>query len=171
MNTVSRLFRTSIALHGYRRYTTPVSKKEILYSFCFYSVVGWGLDSFARSIIDLRWQSDNLLGIPFSPTYGFGALGFLFLYNYIKEWQFWEQFVLYTTISAAYEYSVGALSLWFLDRRLWDYSDIPLNINGHTDIFHALIWGMLAILVTHRLQPWLQDRFFRTASAANPEKL
>lgn len=142
-----------------------MSKKEILYSFIFYSIVGWGLDTLARSVYDMRFVSENWLGIPFSPCYGIGALGFLFLYRYVRTWKFWEQFVMYATVSAAYEYTAGVVSIVLLNRRLWDYKDIPWNLHGHTDPFHALIWGMLAMLVTHRLQPWLHATF------AQPKKL
>lgn len=135
-----------------------LTKTEVLYSFVFYSILGWFIDSLARTIVDMQWTTNNALGVPFSPVYGLGALGYLALYPFVRQWKLWEQLVVYSALSACYEYASGVISVWFLHRRLWDYTDIPFNIHGHTDPFHAVIWGLLAILVTHRLQPWIHER-------------
>lgn len=134
-----------------------MKQKEALIFFSFYSIFGWCIDTLSRSFRLQEWTADNMLGIPFSPMYGFAALGVLYIHQYIKHWALWQQFLLYAVTSAGYEYAGGVLSEWFLDRRLWDYSIFPFNIHAYTDPFHATAWGLLALFVVYWLHPHLKQ--------------
>ncbi|MCP4806717.1 MAG: hypothetical protein GY913_27625 [Proteobacteria bacterium] len=59
----------------------------------------------------------------------------------------------YSLLLGAVEYVGGVVSIALHDRTLWDYSEIPLNLQGHTDPFHAAVWGVLALSLTRVLQP------------------
>ena len=47
---------------------------------------------------------------------------------------------------------------WFQETVLgtvsWDYSDMPLNINGRTSLMYAFIWGFLGLIWVRYLYPF-----------------
>ncbi|MBI2411387.1 MAG: putative ABC transporter permease [Candidatus Kerfeldbacteria bacterium] len=137
-----------------------MNKKEVFFSFIFYSVFGWAIDSTTRSLYDMRWETGNALGIPFSPMYGIAAIAIIWIHPVIEKWHFWQQVVFYAVTAGMYEYSGGMFSEWFLGRRLWDYSGFPFTLGRYTDPIHALIWGLLAMFVVYYIHPYLK-KFLR----------
>lgn len=137
-------------------YDQGMSWKIVSSIFIVYSILGWGVDTFVRSIQAGHYVFMNILGIPFSPMYGCGALLVLWINRYIQQWQMYQQFVCYFLMLGTYEYFGGVLSEWLLGYRLWEYSHIPLNVHGHTDVFHAIAWAVLALCVVRVFHPFLQ---------------
>lgn len=132
---------------------------ETMVSFLFYSVLGWGVDTAVRSLQTGVFTSDNGLGIPFSPMYGLAGLLVIWGHRYIRHWHIAVQFLVYASVSALYEYLGGWISLWLVGRRLWDYSEYPLNVQGYTDPIHAIGWGLLCLLTVYWIQPRLMSCF------------
>ena len=132
-----------------------MSVAEGLACFAFYSVLGWAGDTAVRSLRALEWTSDNGLGLPFSPLYGFGALAVITVDRQLQGWRWWSRSLVHMGLLASIEYLAGVLSLALHGRRLWDYSDMPLNLHGHTDLLHALVWAVVAWVLTRQLHPRL----------------
>ena len=132
--------------------------------FVFYSLVGWGIDSMWRSLELQKWSPGGFSKAPFCPSYGFGALIILALAPAFGHWPLILQWVGYTLVLGGWEYFAGAMSLHLITkRRLWNYSKNILNINGHTDLFHAASWGALALFLVYDLHPYVSSvlmRFF-----------
>ena len=72
------------------------------------------------------------------------------------------QWMLLGFFFAAYEYACGHLGVLLNKRRLWDYSGGFLNIQGHTDLLHAIYWATLSLLVFYWFHPWLFEILFKT---------
>ncbi|HHW66473.1 HD domain-containing protein [Defluviitalea raffinosedens] len=127
--------------------------------FCF---LGWIWESVYCTIHEHKWANRGFLYGPICPIYGFGALlGFL-IYDLIKpgylpKMEWWIIFILGFIVSMILEYPTSwVLEKWF-KARWWDYSDIPLNINGRTSVPTSVAFGVAGILVMEVMIP-LVDR-------------
>ena len=92
---------------------------------------------------------------PFIPVYGGGAvLITLVLYKLYKLSDV-LLFIISAFIGSFFEYACS----WFQENVLgtvsWDYSDMPLNINGKTSLLYAFIWGFLGLIWVRYLYPFI----------------
>ncbi|MFA5853604.1 MAG: putative ABC transporter permease [Patescibacteria group bacterium] len=129
---------------------------SIIATFCFYSVFGWVLDTIWRSIRGWRYVRGGFSKYPFSPIYGFGALFALGLVPLLDTRPLWFQWAFLALFLGAFEYVSGVLIVKTLHKRLWNYTEEPLDVKGHTTPFYAFAWGGLALLVIYVLQPMLE---------------
>jgi len=135
---------------------------KYIIAFFIFSFLGWIWESIYCTICEHKWANRGFLYGPICPIYGFGSLFGLFIYDLIKagrlpylEW--WMIFILGFFISMVLEYPTS----WVLERqfkaRWWDYSDVPLNINGRTSVPTSIAFGIASILLMKVLIP-LVDR-------------
>lgn len=128
-------------------------------AFFLFSFFGWLWESIYCTIQERKWANRGFLYGPICPIYGFGALLGFFIFDFIKddhlsniEW--WMIFILGFIISMILEYPTS----WALEKlfkaRWWDYSDLPLNINGRTSVPSSVAFGFGSILVMKVLIPW-----------------
>lgn len=128
-----------------------------LFFFLFYGVVGWFIDSGYRSIVNRSWTRGGFSKLPFTPSYGLGAVILLAIGPSIILWPLQVQWVVLGLVFAVYEYLCGYLSLFVMKRRLWDYSNGLLNLHGHIDLLHSIYWATLSLLTLHLFHPWLKE--------------
>lgn len=132
---------------------------KILLFTVLYGSIGWFLDSFARLLRYGDWINGTYLEIPWSPMYALGALIILIAHKFIKQWPLFVQYAVYAVVVPGYEYIGGIFSEWFAGRRLWDYTDIPLNFGGHTTVAHILAWPLLALVFAHYMHPFFLEKY------------
>ncbi|WKZ29099.1 MAG: putative ABC transporter permease [Patescibacteria group bacterium] len=135
-----------------------MSPFAIAASFVFYSIVGWFLDTAWRTLRKHRYTKGGFSKYPFSPIYGFGALIAISLEPVLRTWALWLQWSFLSVLLGAFEYASGVMIVKTLRRRLWNYTDEPLDLEGHTTPYYALAWGALALLVIYVIQPGLETR-------------
>ena len=105
-----------------------------LNAYFAFSVLGWIWESIYCTIDQRKWQNRGFLYGPLCPIYGFGSILGLAFYDLI---------------------SVGKIShlswSYVLEKlfhaRWWDYSDMPLNINGRTCAITSVGFGIGAIII------------------------
>lgn len=124
--------------------------------FCLYSVLGWSIDTAYRSFKARRYAPGGFSKLPFSPIYGFAALGILALAPVVRPWPLLAEWLFFAVALAAYEYLGGVVTRRVFGRRLWNYSKDRWDIHGHTGPSYAAAWATLALLVMHVLQPFLE---------------
>lgn len=71
-----------------------------------------------------------------------------------KKWLFIGGFL----IGSIVEYSVSLYGDIVLHIKWWDYSQLPLNINGRICLFFSMLWGGLAVVFMMYIHPVI-DRF------------
>ena len=56
-------------------------------------------------------------------------------------------------IGGTYEYICSVFTERVFGTVFWDYSDMPLNIGGRTNVLFCIFWGLLAVLWVKVLYP------------------
>ena len=88
----------------------------------------------------------------------------IFLHKYSKKYNalFLGGFILGSIV----EYLVSWIGELMLGVKWWDYSDMPLNINGRICVFFSLFWGFLALYLIASFNPkidklinWIKAKF------------
>lgn len=139
---------------------------RILAYFIIYSIVGYIIETVFGIVTKGRWESrQSFLYGPFCSIYGLGAcIMIIFLHKYSKKYNtlFLGGFILGSIV----EYLVSWIGELLLGIKWWDYSDMPLNINGRICIFFSLFWGFLALYLIASFNPkidklinWIKAKF------------
>lgn len=130
-----------------------ISIWRILAYFIIYSVIGYVVETLYGIATKGVWESrQSFLYGPFCGIYGVGAvIMIIFLQFFSKNHNtlFFGGFV----IGSITEYIISFLGETFLHVKWWDYSHMPLNINGRICVFFSLFWGFLAMYLMGWLNP------------------
>lgn len=135
----------------------------LAYLFFCGSVFGWILELLFRNLTQRRkkkWINPGFCTGPYLPIYGFG-LCILYLLASLEDKHFipnplWNKVVLIFTMAAGMtliEYLAGLLLLKSSKVRLWDYSDLPGNIQGIICPQFSLVWAMFSALYDFLIHP------------------
>ena len=121
--------------------------------FIIYSVLGYVIETLFGIITKGTWESrQSFLYGPFCGIYGLGAvimIVFLQYFNKTNNSLFWGGFL----IGSITEYIISFLGEKIFNVIWWDYSNMPLNINGRVCVFFSLFWGLLAIYLISYINP------------------
>lgn len=119
---------------------------QLFWIFVICSVLGLVVETIVSYPIDGIWK--NRAGFvwgPFSPIYGVGGvLVTLFLWELRNS----RDLVLYIAaacVGATFEYAAGWFWENFFGIVAWSYADQPFNIDGHTCLGIALVWGLAGL--------------------------
>lgn len=113
------------------------------YIYCF---LGWMWESIYVSFKKKRWVNRGFMHGPLLPIYGSGAVIVLAATLPVKEHVILV--FLFGMISATLlEYITGTVMEAIFHVRYWDYSEKPLNINGHICLFCSIAWGIFSVLM------------------------
>ena len=138
---------------------------RVLAYFIIYSILGYLIETLfglvTKGVIESR---QSFLYGPFCAIYGLGAVIMIGLLQYFKK----NNFTLFFggfLIGSVVEYLVSLFGEMMLHVKWWDYSNIPLNINGRICVYFSIFWGILAIfLMTYinkkvdKLLLWLKEK-------------
>ena len=139
---------------------------KILAYFIIYSVVGYIIETLFGIVTKGTWESrQSFLYGPFCAIYGLGAsIMIIFLHKYSKRYNtlFLGGFI----VGSIVEYLVSWIGELILGVKWWDYSDMPLNINGRICVFFSIFWGFLALYLIASFNPkidrmidWFKSKF------------
>ena len=143
-----------------------ISIWRILAYFIIYSFFGYIIETIFGIATKGVWESrQSFVYGPFCAIYGLGAcIMIIFLYKYGKKYNalFLGGFI----IGSITEYLVSWIGEMILGVKWWDYSDMPLNINGRVCVYFSLFWGFLSIYLMASLNPkidklinWIKSKF------------
>lgn len=135
---------------------------KLFYCFMMYCLVGWIWECCYCSVKDGKLVNRGFLNGPVIPIYGCAATGiFLAFYNPVmvnlateKSWQSYVTvFILGAIVASALEYITSFSMEKMFHAKWWDYSDIPLNLQGRVCLPVSLFWGLAAIFLVKVLHP------------------
>ena len=120
---------------------------RVLAYFIIYSILGYIIETLfglvTKGVIESR---QSFLYEPFCAIYGLGAVIMIGLLQYFKK----NNFTLFFggfLIGSVVEYLVSLFGEMMLHVKWWDYSNMPLNINGRICVYFSIFWGILAIFL------------------------
>ena len=121
--------------------------------FIIYSVLGFIIETafgaVTKGVIESR---KSFLYGPFCAIYGLGAVVMIMCLQPFKKNNntlFWGGFV----VGSIIEYLVSLIGELIFHVIWWDYSDMPLNINGRVCVYFSIFWGLLGIYLVSYINP------------------
>lgn len=111
--------------------------------FCYLKGAGW-------------MNRSSLLYGQFSIVWGFGAVVLTIVLQRLRNKRIWMIFLAGFVIGGTYEYTCSVLSELVFGTVFWDYSDMPLNIGGRTNVQYCFYWGILAVVWLKMLYPAME---------------
>lgn len=132
---------------------------RILAYFIVYSIVGYIIETIFGMVTKGVWESrQSFLYGPFCSIYGLGAtIMIMFLHKYKK--QYTKLFIGGFILGSIVEYLVSFFGEMMLHVKWWDYSNMPLNINGRICVYFSFFWGFLAIYLIASFNPNIDKLF------------
>lgn len=123
------------------------------------------IGSFAGVVVELLWcyvthgyfeSRSGLVYGPFNMLYGVGAVTLsILLYRYRNRGK-WLSLLGGMAIGSVVEYACSWWQEVTFGSRSWDYSGMPLNINGRICLLYSIFWGILGVM-------WIKDIYPRMA--------
>ena len=126
---------------------------ELFWYFVIYSFLGFLLEvAFARLIRAEKQDRKCFVLLPLCPVYGLGALAILLLPEGVR--QSGPLLIAFGGLAATCtEYFMAVFYEKALGVAFWDYSGLRFNLNGRVCPLFSLFWGLLAVLLVHRIHP------------------
>lgn len=127
---------------------------KIVWVFLVSSFLGALIEMVYCYCLDGFWMNrSSLLYGTFSVVWGFGAVILTVALQKMKNrnivWIFTAGFL----IGGSYEYLCSVMSEIVFGTVFWDYSNMPLNIGGRTNVPYCAAWGLLAVIWLKGLYP------------------
>ncbi len=126
---------------------------RLLGYFILYSVLGYIVETLFGIITKGLWESrQSFLYGPFCGIYGLGAVIMIVFLQYFTK----SNLTLFAggfIIGSITEYVVSLLGELLFGIKWWDYSHMPLNLDGRICVYFSLFWGFLAIILMGSIQP------------------
>ncbi len=129
--------------------------------FIFYSFLGWIWESIYCSAKEKKWADRGFLFGPVCPIYGSCVVATSILFSCFKvlsspDFPVWGVFIICYLGSAVAEFGTS----WILEKRFnarwWDYSDMPLNIQGRICVPVSIAFGLAGVLIVKYLIPAIE---------------
>ena len=141
-----------------------IINRYIIFYF-FFALLGWVWESIYCTAQNQKWQNRGFLYGPLCPIYGFGSIFALFAYDLVNEGilerlSSLQIFIVGFIVSMILEYPTSYILEKLFHARWWDYTDLPLNLNGRTSVPTSIGFGLAAILVMKYLIPMAEDLYF-----------
>lgn len=130
---------------------------EILAYFIIYSIGGFIIETlFALIRYGVLESRQSFLYGPFCSIYGIGAVVMVVFLQYFMK----NGFTLFAGgffIGSVTEYLVSLIGELILHVKWWDYSNMPLNLNGRICFYYSMFWGILAIFLMKVVHPRVRN--------------
>lgn len=94
---------------------------------------------------------------PFSIIWGFGGVILTMLLHRLDKMEDRYIFIGGMFIGGTYEYMCSVISEVVFGTVFWDYSDMPFNIGGRTNLLFCIFWGIMSLMWVKILYPRLSS--------------
>lgn len=93
---------------------------------------------------------------PFSPIYGLGISIFVIFLGRNAEKRSWlKTWAWSALIGGCTEYATSLIAEKIFGSTIWDYSNVPTNINGRTTLLFMIFWGLGGMVLMKLVYPFI----------------
>lgn len=123
------------------------------YFICFmiYSFFGWIYESLFYTFQFKKPVNTGFLKGCICPIYGLACVANMIMFRNVTNSL--TMFVVSMIVISAIEYFVSWLLENLFEKRWWDYSNWPLNINGRISLISSLAFGLLSVVQMKLINP------------------
>ena len=123
----------------------------ILYFFV-YGFLGWCTEVAFAACKERKFVNRGFLNGPICPIYGIGVgIVVQFLTPYKENLVL--LYIASVVMVTALEWVTGFILEKIFHNKWWDYSKMPLNLNGYVCLLFSLIWGVAGVLIVDFIHP------------------
>ena len=127
---------------------------KLIWVFLLTSFLGALIEMVFCRITGGSWMSrSSVLYGPFSFVWGFGAVLLTIVLQRFANKSVLYIFVAGFIVGGAYEYLCSVFTEIVFGTVFWDYSYMPLNIGGRTNVLFCVYWGLLAVVWMKGIYP------------------
>ena len=120
---------------------------KLVWVFLISALLGDIIETFWCGLVDGQWMNrSSVLYGPFSFVWGLGAVVLTVALQGLAEKNDRYVFAAGFVVGGAYEYLCSVFTELVFGTVFWDYSDMPLNIGGRTNVLFCFFWGVLAVV-------------------------
>ena len=140
-----------------------VEKSKFAKDLCFDKIVWiFMISCIVGFLVETLWclikhgyieSRQSLVWGPFSVAYGMGAVVLTFALYKVKDAPVWKVFGVSFIVGTITEYICSLGQEIVFGSVAWDYSNMPLNINGRVCFLYSCFWGLLGILWIKAVYP------------------
>ena len=120
--------------------------------FFVYGFLGWCTEVAFAAWKEHRFVNRGFLNGPICPVYG---IGLTLVVHFLSPYRS-NLIILYITstiLVTALEWLTGFILERVFHNKWWDYSNVPLNLNGYVCLLFSLIWGVACVLIVDFIHP------------------
>lgn len=124
--------------------------------FILYSIIGWCIEMIYCRICQGKWVDRGFLFGPYCPIYGFGAIILILSLKPFDNNPL-ILFILSLILTTVLEYITSYVMEKLFNAKWWDYSHLPLNINGRVCLLNSLEFAILSLFLIYIIHPKVID--------------
>lgn len=120
---------------------------KLVWVFMLFGIAGNLIETLVvRYQTGIWMRRASLLFTPVSIVWGFGGVLFMIMLSHMALREDRYVFVGGFLLGGAFEYMCSVITETFLGTKFWDYSGMPFNFNGRTNLLFCFLWGFVAML-------------------------
>ena len=129
---------------------------KLVWVFLTSALLGDVIETFWCGLVNGHWMSrSSVLYGPFSFVWGLGAVVLTVTLQGLAHRDSFFVFAAGFFIGGTYEYICSVFTELVFGTVFWDYSHMPLNIGGRTNMLFCFFWGVLAVFWIKIIYPWM----------------
>lgn len=133
-----------------------MERYHVLYGalLCFfvYGFLGWCIEVAFAAVKQRKFVNRGFLNGPICPIYGIGVVSVVVILEPLMD----NTALLYlgaVVLVTALEWITGFLLEKLFHHKWWDYSNMPMNLNGYVCVLFSFIWGIACMIIVKYIHP------------------